>query len=47
MNKKIQRIICRDGRCVDINQLNCSEIYTDIKDIIECELGFKKDLNSK
>lgn len=33
----VQKIVCTNGKCVDINNLDCSEKYDDIVDIIDCE----------
>jgi len=32
-----QRIVCRNGICVDVNNLPCEEKYNDIVRLVECE----------
>tara|TARA_Y100000310_G_scaffold342934_1_gene448318 strand:+ start:3075 stop:3197 length:123 start_codon:yes stop_codon:yes gene_type:complete len=33
-----QKIVCKKGICVDLDNLSCEEKFSDETDIIECEI---------
>ncbi len=37
----MQKILCRDGKCVDLNDLPCEDQFDDVMRILDCEL-YKK-----
>ncbi len=34
----MQKIVCKGGKCVDLNNLSCDVRFDDMADIIECEM---------